>query len=1356
GLFINTIPVRIRFEARTPIGELLQTVHEDAVNSETYHHYPLADIQAESLLKQNLLDHLFVFENFPIAEKLDGLVNPGKPAKEGIKEEKNLQVGVSNFEMFEQNEYDFGVLFIPGRELTLNLTYNGNVYETRTVERMVNHLNRVFDRLIADEGVRVGEIAVLSEDDKKQLLDDFNDTAADYPKDKTIHEIFEDQVSRTPDRAAVVSSHDHQTLSYRELSDRSGGLAHLLKEKGIAPGAIVGLMMERSLEMIIGLLGILKAGGAYLPIDPDYPRERVDFMLRDSGAKVIVTDGLMVDRLDGLMVIKTKPGEAGESSNQQTNLAYIIYTSGSTGRPKGVLINHRGVVNMVWHHRKVFEEHPGSRISQVASASFDAMASEVWPCLLGGATLCIADDETRTDPTQLKDWLIKTHITISFQSTLMAQQLLDEQWEGTHVSLKSLRTAGDRLTRYPARSYPFRFYNLYGPTEDTIWSTWTEVPVNLSPEAKPPYIGKPIANKQIYIFNRNMAFQPIGVAGELCISGDGLARGYLNNPELTVEKFENVVIRDLHLVLYHTGDLARWVDDGNIEFLGRVDHQVKLRGFRIEPGEIESQLLLHPNVKEAVVVAAPDAVGDKRLIAYMVPRDNTPTMDEAPADQTITGTKPAGGTGSGEFSDEIRTFIKESVPEYMVPAHFVLLDQIPLNTSGKVDRKSLPEPGIELRDQYVAPRDKSETLLVEIWSDVLGIDPSNVGIDSNFFSIGGHSLKATIMVSRVHKAFDVKVPLAEVFRTPSVRQLAEYIHRAAPDRYAAVEPADKRQYYNLSSAQRRLYIIHQMDLESTAYNMPQFIPLGQAPPVETLEAAFKKLIDRHESLRTSFHMIDNQPVQKVHDDVEFEIEFFGRGVPLWSPLHGNHSDVDGNGPGIDRNNPGANGNNPGTHGGVPLRSFIRPFDLFHAPLLRVGMTETGEGKHILMVDMHHIISDGASMQVLINDFTALYTGKQLPLPRLQYKDFAQWQNSSAQKKVIKQQETHWLKQFAGELPALNLPIDYPRPRVQNFEGHSIGFQVSGPEYRALKSLSSTKGVTLYMVLLSIFTIFLSKLSGQEDIVVGTPVAGRRHTSLENIIGMFVNTLSLRNYPSGHKTFIQFLEELKKRTLDSFENQDYQYEDLVEKMDVDMDTSRNPLFDTMFALQNVDIPEVRIPGLKLTPVPFEWKIAKFDLLLACIEKDEHLSCTLEYSTRLFKQETIQRFTGYFNKILLWVSRSHDVNISRIDVLTEEEKQQLLVDFNDTAAEFPAHKTIHRLIEEQVDRIPEHVALAGQITNYKSQITNKDNALITYGQLNEKADRLAHYLYNEKGIRPGHPVAVLMERSMELIIALIGVM
>ncbi|MCX6584762.1 MAG: condensation domain-containing protein [Candidatus Aminicenantes bacterium] len=637
------------------------------------------------------------------------------------------------------------------------------------------------------------------------------------------------------------------------------------------------------------------------------------------------------------------------------------------------------------------------------------------------------------------------------------------------------------------------------------------------------------------------------------------------------------------------------MSNGNIEFLGRIDQQVKIRGFRIELGEIESRLSNYPSIKEAVVIAREDESGEKYLCAYI-------------AVDTETGVS------------ELREYLTKDLPDYMIPSYFVPLEKIPLTPNGKLDRKALPGPKVEASLQYAAPRDKVEEKLVAIWADMLRIDKSVIGIDDNFFVLGGHSLRATLMIGRIHKELDVKFPLLEVFKTPNIRSMAKYIKGAVKEEFISLEPLEQKEYYPVSSQQKRLFILQQRYLNLTAYSRPNLFLSPVELDKEKLQVTFRELIQRHESLRTSFDMINGEPVQRIHTQASFAIEYYD-----------------------------------GAFTQETIANFVRPFDLSQAPLFRVRIMKPGNGKNILLVDIHHIISDGVSDAILISDFMALFEGKQLPALKFQYKDFSQWQARLLESGEMKKQEKYWLETFTGEMPQLAIPRDYPDSLEQRFEGSGIYVELDDKTTGFLKELAMREGTTLFMILFAVYNVLLAKLGGQEDIVVGTGVAGRRHVDFENVIGMFVNTLALRNYPAAEKTFKDFLFEVNQRTLLAFENQDYVFEDLVEKVVTKSDPGRNPIFDTVFVMQNMASESETAaagntaqPELLLKRQEFDAKISIFDISVFCEEIGGKLGIKVSYSTGVFKQETIEKYFGYYKDILAYVIENKELIFKLKDI------------------------------------------------------------------------------------------------------------
>ncbi|MDQ1351194.1 MAG: tyrocidine synthetase, partial [Acidobacteriota bacterium] len=1325
GIFVNTLALRNYPSREKKFTDFLAEVKGKVLKAFENQDYQYEDLVERVVIGRDtsrnpLFDTMFVLQNMEIADlnildlKLSPYPYKNKTAK-----------------------FDISLTAVEAKEkLFFNFEYSTKLFKEETIKRFIAYFKNIVNGVILDKDRKISDFEIIMEEEKKRILFEFNDTAAEYPKDKTIHQLFAEQVSVAPDRIALVGA-DSQicpiTLSYNELNKQSSLLAGLLIEKGLLPDNIVGIIMERSVQMITGIMGILKAGGAYLPIDAEYPPERIDYMLKDSRVKLLVAfhnrEDERVRRWEGETNFEIVFLDSFFSSFLQTSylpnlptsypfsLAYIIYTSGSMGKPKGVMVEHRSLVNLCLWHNTFYSNTSRDRTTTYAGFGFDASVWEIFPYLIIGASLYIVPGQIMLDIPELNNYYERNHITIGFLPTQVCEQFMTLG----NKSLRVLLTGGDKLKNFTKQNY--RLYNNYGPTENTVVTTsfW------VTEEAGNIPIGKPIANDQVYILNRDNHFQPANITGELCIGGEGLARGYLNRPELTAEKFidfyhSSFILngrphRGLHQSkLYITGDLARWLPDGNIEFLGRIDQQVKIRGFRIELGEIESRLMKHPDIKEAVVLAQAEENGDKYLSAYIVSHNES----------VILG---------------LREYLAKELPDYMIPSYFVQLEKIPLTPNGKLDRKALPGRDLQVGNGYIAPRNDIENKLVKLWAEILGRDASRVlqlqasiGIDDNFFQLGGHSLKATILVSKIHKEFDIKVPLMQIFKTPQIRELAKYIKEENKELHIAIEPAEDKEYYELSPAQKRLYILQQMIIDNTGYNMPIALPLEESIAKEKLESVFKQLIGRHESLRTSFITVNEIPVQRIHREVDF---FIGS----YSYEFGEEKDINS-----------------------LILGFTKPFRLDMAPLLRVNLISMGISPRVrlfLFIDMHHIITDGTSQGILGKECRALLAGEVLqPLRlRLQYKDYSEWYNNILGPKgnVISQQEPYWLKEFSDEIPVLNLPVDYPRPSTQSFEGNTVRFSFNVEETSILRRIIKEYEITLYMGLLTIFNILLAKLSGQEDIIIGTPIAARRHSDLANVIGMLVNTLAMRNFPSGEKSLKEFFKELRTRTLDAYENQEYPFEVLVDKITVERDTSRNPVFDVMFNFLNqADYKENASKQPEQGPYRHIKGTSKFDMNLTAVEIEERIFFALEYSTCLFKPETIERIIGYYKNILNVLSRDTDLKIAEIEIMGEEEKKEILR--LSSGVEWPSQdETIHGLFAEQVRRTPDNIALVGTclFDHLLSNNNQTDVTYLTYSELDEQSNRVAYRL-RQKGVGLESVVGLMVERSVEMIIGILGIL
>ena len=1228
GLFINTIPVRITVEHTMTFSELLLEVQEKAMASERYQYSLLADIQTASPLKQNLFDHIFVFENYPIPENIDGIAST-VDQKEG-----GLKLDILKTETFEQTNYHFNVIIVPLDQLTIKFVFNAHVYDSDFIRRIAGHFNQVLQQILDNEQLETGRITLLTDEERRLLLFQFNDTEVEFPRDKTLHRLFEEQVEETPDKEALFL--EDRILTYEELNKRTNQLAILLREKGIVPDAVVGLMTQRSFETVIGIIAILKAGGAYLPIDSHYPAERIAYMMEDSKVKLVLTNydneikstysGENVEVLDlGDKRIYCGQGGNPQHINTPTHLVYLIYTSGSTGKPKGVMLEHRNLVNLILYSYD-FTNLDFSAVLQFSTISFDASWHEIFSTLLWGGKLFLIAEEIRTDIQGLFNVIEKNKIRtvflpISLLKVIFSEESYAEIFPGcvTHI-----QTAGEQVVisddfRDYLKRNKIYLHNHYGPAETHVVTALTLNPEGEIPTLPP--IGKPIANTSIYILDGDMELVPVGVPGELYIGGIQVGRGYLGKRELTAERFMANPFVDANTErggerLYKTGDLARWMPDGNIEFLGRIDSQVKIRGFRVEPGEVEAHLVRHEKIQKAAVLAKKDPAGEKQLCAYFVCENS--------------GQKTPG-------IDELNDYLVKKLPAYMIPSCFIQVDHIPLTPNGKVDGRSLPEPGVMGKgEDYVAPRSLKEEKLAGIWSDVLGIEKKAISIDANFFDLGGHSLKATVMVAKIHREFNVKLPLVQMFKIPTIRGLSGAIAGLTEHKYAPVEPGEKREYYALSSAQKRLFFFQQMDLSSVVYNIPQvFVLEGELPPGKLLKV-FKKLILRHEALRTSFEIAGSEPIQRVDHKVDFKIQQPDAGfskAPKKDEM---------------------------------IRNFIKPFDLSRAPLLRVGLIKIGEEKYLLILDMHHIVSDGISHQVLTKDFIRLYAGEKLPPLKLQYHDYSQWHNKEMASGAVKQQEDYWLKVFQGNIPVLKGITDNPAPPGLNFEGDTVFFEIREELSIKMKQLAAKSRTSLYILLLAIFNIMLFKYTGQEDIVIGTSVAGRTHADLQRVIGLFVNMLPIRNRPLEKKTFTDFLKEVKKNALDAFANQDYPFDELVAKLGIERNIGRNPLFDIQFTFENIEDSYdggggTTLPGLTVKPYDLEWKFAPFDLSFVGVETPNNtIAISLQYLSALFNRSTVEGMKNHCLEIL--EQTLENVNIKLADIAISHQLLTVKPDMN----------------------------------------------------------------------------------------------
>ncbi|NOQ24723.1 MAG: amino acid adenylation domain-containing protein [Bacteroidales bacterium] len=1275
GMFVNTLALHNEVNRESSIRDYFHLLKENTLEAYENQEYPFEDL-VEKIVKDRdtsrnpLFDVMFNYSEVTQHETIN-LID------EELHHIKNI------------SKFDLSLTALDcGSGIELIFEYSTKLFKPETIERFIGYFKELVKSFSDNSVQTISELNILTESEKRQLLYEFNDTARDYPKDKVIHQLFEEQVKRTPDNIAVLKGEG--CLTYRELNSRANQLSRYCRNKGVVNGSKIGLLADHSLLMLIGMLGIMKSGGCYVPIDSSYPEERIHYTVEDSEIDILFFSqvnlsnfrniGIGID-LDDKRIYQGSKSNL-ENINKPSDLSYIIYTSGSTGKPKGVIVEHRNVVSYISAFQEEFCLNSRDVMMQQASISFDTFVEEVYPILTQGGMLAVMGKDEILDVEKIGELILNYNITVISCSPLLLNEI---NLFPSHVLLnvRLFISGGDQLRySYINNIIAFsRVYNTYGPTETTVCALYYECEKDYVDNIP---IGSPILNSSVYVLGNSLELLPVGVAGEICIGGTGLSRGYANNDNLTAEKFILHPFKKGER-LYRSGDLARWMPDGNIEFLGRIDQQVKIRGYRIELGEIESTLLKYENIKECVVLAREDN-DEKYLCAYIICENS---FDK----------------------EECRSYIKDFLPDYMIPSYFVELDELPLTTNGKLNRKVLPFPEVKASDKYVAPSNKVEEKLVEIWSEVLNVPREEIGVKDNFFALGGHSLKASMLMGKIHKEMGVKFTLKEVFLHSTIRDLYCNIGASNMKDFIVISKAEHREYYDVSSAQKRLFILQQMEPKNTAYNMPMQIHLPEIISKERLELIFSKIISRHENFRTSFEMKDESLVQRIHSKVDFKI--------IEETIEENFLEN-------------------------KRIEFIRPFDLSQTPLLRVELLQIKGRKSVLIVDMHHIICDGHSHTVLEEEFNQLLLGEKLDLLRLQYKDFSEWQNSKEQQERINKQKKYWLNMLSGELQVLDLPFDYTRPLVKEFEGAYVHVIVDREQTDLIKALVQETKTTLYIFLLSVFNILLSKICDQEDIIIGTPVAGRNHVDLEKIIGVFLNTLIMRNFPIGEKSYNEFLSEVKNNTLQAYENQEYQFEDIVDQLNAPRDIGRNPVFDVLFNLiksekyniiSNSDTEEEKyVHSMRST---------KFDLYFRVIEGVDIISLNIEYRTKLFKDKTINRIIGCFKRIIEQILQNPQVLLSKIDVIEEKEKENKIRDFNSN------------LKQKEIESCCIQNHLDKSFTTYSENVAIRaKNGDVKYSELYSKAIGIAT-LIQKFGIKKETFIGIYVTDRVEVISLILGI-
>ncbi len=1083
---------------------------------------------------------------------------------------------------------------------------------------------------------------------------------------------------------------------------------------------LVGLCLERSPELVVSILGILKAGAAYVPLDVNYPKQRLDLMIRDAGLALLITQQPLLDRLPSVscrvvcldadaLKIQNLAASNPAVTTHASDLAYVMFTSGSTGQPKGVAIRHRSIARLVYGNSYA-AFGPATVFLQLATPSFDASTFELWGALLHGAKLVLAP-AGHIDFEQLDVLLKKNGVTTLWLTAAMFNQVIDQRPEAL-TSVREILTGGEVLSvnhicrAQRALGPHVQLINGYGPTECTTFTACYRIPDGITQDCESIPIGRPIANTQVYVLDSQLEPVPIGVPGELYIGGDGLAAGYLNRPELTAEKFVlNPFNNDSDAKLYQTGDLVRWRTDGNLEFVGRIDDQVKLRGFRIELGEIEAQLSECPLINQCVVMLREDNPGEKQLVGYCVRAQGH--------DWSVT---------------ELLRHLRSRLPDYMVPSAFVELESIPLTASGKVDRRGLPAPDASrpsLETEFVAPRNALEEQLTRICGQLLGV--KSIGVYDNFFDLGGNSLHAMQLISRLRDVFGVNLPIRKIFDSPSVIGLGlcleELLAQGKLLTQQELVPVPLEGALPTSFAQDRMWFFEQFNPASSVYNIPLWLKLTGPLEATSLELSFREIVRRHQSLRTCFSMINGELHSLLKDPISFEIK---------------QNDLSGL-PKNERLLEARRG---------AIEEASRPFDLSQDLMLRATLWDLGDEQHYLALTMHHIASDGWSVGVFARELSALYQSYvslapvRLPELQIQYADYAVWQRASLKGAETQRQLAYWKEKLSGASKMLELPTDYSRPAIQSFRGSSQSLHLSAQLTRDIDALSRQEDATPFMTLLAAFQVLLARYSEQEDVSVGVPIAGRNRKELESLVGFFVNTLVMRTDLSGNPTFRDVLKRVREVALGAFSHQDIPFERLVEELQPDRNMSHSPLFQVMFVLQNAPECPFQFPKLNVTLEEPPTTTSKFDLTLSIASDGGVYRASIEYCTDLFNSATITRMLNHFQSLLHSIVSDPSQPIGQLELLTKSEREQLLIHWNNTGENFPQARCIHELFEAQVDRNPEAIAVVFEGQHF------------TYAELNAEANKLAHYLRG-LDVGPETLVGLCLEPSLAMTVGIMGI-
>ncbi|WP_408895225.1 amino acid adenylation domain-containing protein [Paenibacillus taichungensis] len=1256
------LPLRTKFLREISFKTLLHNIKTDLTDLESNCNLPF-DILAEFLGIEPQIDH---FKVTAIMETLHT-------------EHKDLK----------RNGISFSFNFLDDI-LRCKIYYTNLEYDENMIQSIFNHFERALDLLINNPAMHLSKLEFVPEHEKNIILNKFNNTKVSFPNSKTIATLFEEQVKKTPERLCVMSPTTE--ITYLELNRKAQCLANYLVQNGVQSGNPVGFLATRSVDTIIGILGIIKSGGVYVPIDSSMGTSRIEYILDDCKINILLSsDAIQNDFGRKIIDLRDSTIYETESMQQAKKLSsreplYIMYTSGTTGNPKGILVSHENVARLVMNTNFIdFIEH--ENMLQTGSITFDAFTFEMWGALLHGGTLHLVDHENLLHAESFKTIVQQRKITSLFLTPALFSQLLDQN-ASVFEGVNNVVVGGDVLPYKSVNKVrqftpQVKIINGYGPTENTTFSTSYTVDKEFS--GKIP-IGKPINNSTVYIVDQYGNLQPIGVPGEILVGGSGVAIGYLNNEQLTKDKFIQMPFK-LDERVYKTGDIGLWLEDGNIEYLGRKDDQAKIRGYRVELQEIKSILLSHPFVKDALVITRSDGDAQRYLCAYII------------------------GEKYG-IEEEIRNYLRTKLPGYMVPSLIIMLENFPLTINGKLNYKELPvSAAVGTSDEEEVSENELEEIISEIWKSILKVN--KVSFQSSFFDLGGNSLLLATLATQMRKKLSVKISMKDLFRLTTIREQATFLKEKKSVAFSnELSPLPRQEFYLTSSAQKRIYVLDCISATRGIYNIP--IPLEITGEINTqrAEQAFNQLINRHEILRTSYVISNGKSMQQVNECL----------LPFELPIQKiNRKDLENK----------------------MLQAFT-PFDLSKLPLMKANLFCIDDTHHVLLINFHHIILDGISLSVIIKEFLELYKGNELQPLNIQYKEFADWQQKNLLKDTIKNQEKYWLSVYSDGVPSLELPTDYPMPKARDYRGNTYYFKLPSLLKGKIDRLAKETNATLSMILHAFFSMLISKYSSEEDLVIGIPVSARTIPQIQEMLGMFVNTLAIRTAPEATKSVLGYIEEIKDSLVEALENQEYPFEELVEKLNVGRDTARNPIFNIMFAMQNMEINHFKTENITLNTIEFPYKFSKFDLTLFASESKEDISFSFEYSTQLFKEETIKKMALHFITLIENSVDNVTSQIGDISLLSEKEKKDISenLQFNKLSTH-DNKKTVIDLFNEQVKLYPDKFA-----------VSDMDKQL-TYTELNEKANKLANHLLDRITATTKN-VAVILENTVEIAISIMGIL